>query len=290
MLVRTYNLILLFVLCVISYQWLLLNKHITGKDLFDFFSIFKDLNKSTAPGRPISLYLGYFGFGTMCLTNIYILRKKLSFMKSWGNKEGWLDFHIFCGVLGPIFIVFHTNFKIGGLVAISFWSMLVSFGSGLVGKIFYSQIISERSYLIKIILKIDETLSKFYEKVDKKISAKGKKERDHEKVKEEFLKAVEVPIHEHEMHDVSLMKAIINGCTVGFKFKLKKRKLKKKTIHQKEFELLEEYAFLKRRVYLLNANKKIMGHWHTFHKPFAIFMYVVAIIHIVTALLFQVKH
>lgn len=290
MLVRLYQFTFLVLLAAISYQWMVLNKVVSGKDLFNMFSFLKEYNRSTEPGRPISLFLGYTGFTVMCLTNLYIMRKKFDFMKDWGNKLGWLDFHIFCGMLGPVFIIFHTNFKIGGLVAISFWSMVVSAVSGIVGKVFYTQIIQERSFLIKMILKIEGKLQKFYEKVDKKLEKKGRKPRDHEGVKSSFVQAVGVPVEEHDMHDVGLMEAVYKGFTSGMKFSLKKSSLKKQTLHPREFELLTDYAFLKRRVYLLNANKKIMGHWHTFHKPFAIFMYVVAIIHIITALLFQVKH
>ena len=53
--------------------------------------------------------------------------------------------------------------------------------------------------------------------------------------------------------------------------------------------LLMDYALSARRRFFLEPFQQLMGYWHAFHLPFAIFMYVAAVIHIVTALLFGVS-
>ena len=77
-------------------------------------------NTSPDPGRPLSLLLGWAGLILMLMMNVYSLRKRTSFMQGRGKLSAFLDFHVFCGLLGPTFIVFHSNFKVRGLVAISF--------------------------------------------------------------------------------------------------------------------------------------------------------------------------
>ena len=57
-----------------------------------------------------------------------------------GILKYWLEFHIFLCTLGPIMVLFHTAFKFGGLVAVSFWSMVAVFLSGIVGRFIYIQI------------------------------------------------------------------------------------------------------------------------------------------------------
>ena len=42
--------------------------------------------------------------------------------------------------LGPILVLFHTAFKFGGIVSISFWSMVAVFLSGIIGRFIYIQI------------------------------------------------------------------------------------------------------------------------------------------------------
>jgi hypothetical protein len=53
-------------------------------------------------------------------------------------------------------------------------------------------------------------------------------------------------------------------------------------------EALVQYAVTKRRILYLDQFRKLMGYWHSFHAPFAVFMYIVAAIHIATALIMQV--
>ncbi len=42
--------------------------------------------------------------------------------------------------MGPILVLFHTAFKFGGIVAVSFWSMVAVFLSGVIGRFIYLQI------------------------------------------------------------------------------------------------------------------------------------------------------
>ncbi len=70
----------------------------------------------------------------------YMARKRYRFLSRIGILKHWLEFHIFLCTLGPILILFHTAYKFGGLVAISFWSMVAVFLSGIIGRFIYLQI------------------------------------------------------------------------------------------------------------------------------------------------------
>ena len=61
---------------------------------------------SVEPGRPISYWLGWVGFGLMIVLLTYSIRKRLFPDRNFGELSGWLDFHIFCGLLGPILIIY----------------------------------------------------------------------------------------------------------------------------------------------------------------------------------------
>jgi len=67
-------------------------------------------------------------------------RKRYRYLYRFGILKHWLEFHIFLCTLGPILVLFHTAFKFGGLVAISFWSMVAVFLSGIIGRFIYIQI------------------------------------------------------------------------------------------------------------------------------------------------------
>ena len=72
--------------------------------------------------------------------SIYMLRKRWGVLSRLGKLKYWLEFHIFLCTLGPILILFHTSFKIGGIVSISFWSMIAVVVSGVIGRFIYIQI------------------------------------------------------------------------------------------------------------------------------------------------------
>jgi len=64
-----------------------------------------------------ALLVGVFG---------YMARKRIRKFTRIGYLKHWLEFHIFFCSLGPVLILYHTTFKFGGIVAISFWCMVGS--------------------------------------------------------------------------------------------------------------------------------------------------------------------
>lgn len=70
----------------------------------------------------------------------YMIRKRSRRLYKLGILKHWLEFHIFLCTLGPILVLFHTSFKFGGIVAISFWSMVAVFISGIIGRFIYIRI------------------------------------------------------------------------------------------------------------------------------------------------------
>jgi len=71
---------------------------------------------------------------------IYMLRKRVKSFMRIGLLKHWLELHIFLCTLGPILVLFHTAFKFGGIVSVSFWSMVIVFLSGIVGRFIYVRI------------------------------------------------------------------------------------------------------------------------------------------------------
>src|SRR5512133_125114 len=114
---------------------------------YDYYSTplqerhFHELNKTFKASGLVGHGLGITGsfliiFGVFS----YMLRKRVRILSRIGVLKHWLEFHIFLCTLGPFLILFHTAFKFGGLVAVSFWSMVAVFLSGIIGRYIYLQI------------------------------------------------------------------------------------------------------------------------------------------------------
>jgi hypothetical protein len=273
--IRIYIFIWVIILCFLSSEYLALNgygsasvlrmlqaKHVIGFDV------------SADPGRSLSLWLGWIGLSLMLVMNVYSLRKRADFLKGVGRLGEWLNFHVFCGLTGPTFILFHCNFKVRGLVAISFWSMVVSFSSGVIGRYFYLQIVQAKSDFTR---DSDKWLNRL----------------------KRYLKQQSVNWQDSfdPYLDNALELAGASGPRTGGLKDLGHAMLGDLRLHFVRLDIpdewpapsefaLKEYALNKRRALTLEGFQRLMGYWHAFHFPFAIFMYGAAAIHVTASMIF----
>jgi hypothetical protein len=97
-------------------------------------------HKLWKPGGEYGHGFGIIGSIMLVTLFLYSLRKRVNIFKKWGKLPVWLNYHIFLGIAGPTLIVIHTTFKFGGLVSISFWSMIFVALSGFIGRYIYTKI------------------------------------------------------------------------------------------------------------------------------------------------------
>ena len=85
--------------------------------------------------------LGILGGLTMLMLLLYPLRKKVRFMHDFGSLKHWFRVHMIMGIIGPVLIIFHTNFKFGSInsTVVLVLMILVTI-SGLVGRYIYIKI------------------------------------------------------------------------------------------------------------------------------------------------------
>jgi hypothetical protein len=283
--IRGYLIILFIITGILVFENFMLN-NLPNDGILGFFKLSfpecKDWNLSPLPGRPVSLWLGWIGVGFILLTNPYIMRKRIGFMSKWGSLANWFNFHIFCGLLGPIFIIFHTNFKVGGLVAVSFWSMVIVAASGIIGRYFHGQIAGRRSELEGDLRAAESALAEMWKKYGAASS-----EEEFTRIKVEAVKMAgggEAAAGAAPGMVGALASSMAGDIRMMF------GSLKRMgSLPPRAWKVLKIYAVTKRRLFFFARFQSALGYWHAFHLPFAFFMYIVASIHIVTALLFGVK-
>lgn len=236
-----------------------------------------DVKLNTIPGRSISLWLGWVGFSLMVLMNVYSMRKRFSFMQNLGRLSHWLNFHIFCGIMGPTLIFFHCGLKVRGLVGISFWSMVISLTSGIIGRYFFVQLSSHKGEFEAAANKALEKLNKILEKVKIEIAPEKK-----EKLLKISLAHVGANLSDQQPGPFSAFLSSIEG---DFRIAFSDLPMPKNWPLSAKAQVLR-FAINKRRSQSIGSFEKLMGYWHSFHFPFAIFMYVAAVIHIISSLVF----
>jgi hypothetical protein len=92
------------------------------------------------PDRGLGYVFGIIGSVMMLILLTYPLRKRSRAMRGLGRLPGWLKFHMVLGILGPAFILFHANFRLGATNSnVALLTMLTVMGSGIVGRYIYAK-------------------------------------------------------------------------------------------------------------------------------------------------------
>jgi hypothetical protein len=225
--------------------------------------------------------LGVVGSGMMLFMLLYSLRKRTKVFGKAGQLRKWLDVHIYFGIIGPLLVVLHTSFKVQGLVAVSFWSMVAVALSGVFGRYLYLQIPRDvggvelgRDDLDKLRMKLGERLEHGIEIEDDQV--------------ERIRSRLASKVTEDSGYLRSLLILFLEDIARPFKIRKLRKELSKdlNLSHEAAREIVSlflEQALLKRRVMLLNQVQTLFHYWHVFHKPFAIIMYLIMIVHVVVA-------
>lgn len=93
------------------------------------------------PERGFGYALGIAGGSMMLLLLLYPARKRVRWLAFIGTVKRWFQAHMLFGVVGPILVLFHSNFSLGATNSnVALWSMIIVAASGLVGRYFYAHI------------------------------------------------------------------------------------------------------------------------------------------------------
>lgn len=209
----------------------------------------------------------------------YMMRKRLRSFSRLGQVKHWLEVHIFLCTLGPFLVLFHTSFKFGGLVSISFWSMVAVFLSGIVGRFIYLQIprtIEGRELTLAEVRDLRQNLAEIigtsYTLDEANYQLVLNTVRNQEST---YSKAGNI------LASWLIDRRILNN----LRKTLKKSGLSRLELSQ-ILRLIRNELSLNRKIYRLQFMQNLFRNWHVAHLPFAIIMLVIMIIHVAVTLYF----
>jgi hypothetical protein len=93
------------------------------------------------PEHGTGYWLGIAGASALVLLLLYPLRKRMRLLRVIGSVGAWFRIHMLLGLLGPVLILFHANFKFGSTNSnVAMISMLTVAISGIAGRYLYGKI------------------------------------------------------------------------------------------------------------------------------------------------------
>ena len=93
------------------------------------------------PESGAGYWLGIVGSSLMVLLLLYPLRKRMKFLRVLGTVTFWFRAHMILGIVGPVLIVLHANYRLGSFNSnVAFAATLVVAISGIIGRYLYGKI------------------------------------------------------------------------------------------------------------------------------------------------------
>jgi len=243
--------------------------------------------RSTEPNKGLWLPAGMIGSGCFILMMMYSVRKRAGFLMNMGSLGSWLDVHMFLGIVGAALVTAHTTFKIGGLVSVSYWSMMIVALSGLVGRYLYGWIPRKVSGKEMEIGEIRAAVERTDRYISHHLGFSPGAIRYYERITgprnpgNNGAPASVFTMCGYDMANMALtMKIWFDLATDhSVPYRLKRRL----------FRLIRRKSRMIRAVNFLSTAQRLMHYWHVFHKPLAVTMFIVMFAHITVYYLFRVN-
>jgi len=220
---------------------------------------------------------GFMIFGVL----MYSARKRVAALGKLGKLKHWLQVHIFLCTLGPFLILLHSTFRVGGLVAISFWSMVLVTASGIFGRYLYVHIPKTLQGTFLSMEAIENRRGEVLSALEARGSFDGS-----------VLAKLSHQIRPEEPR--SLPHALLLGLRWDFTRRRREKEIRRllkgagesEVIRKDTVTLALEEARLGTQVALLEPFRRLFRYWHVFHLPLAIVMFLILAVHVTVAILF----
>jgi hypothetical protein len=249
------------------------------------------LDRYITPERGLGYALGIIGGSMMLLLLVYPARKRALWLKWVGGISGWFKMHMTLGVLGPVLVLFHSNFQLGATNSnVALACMLAVSGSGLVGRYIYGRMFgnyTDRQTSLNDLQRNADSL---------------RRQTSSTAVLPELIGAIEREEQRLYGPSPSLLVTLLHAMTAGVRTALARWRLER-LIRRMVIQAARQsptmaahgprlaataYAYTVRR---LDANRRLAEHrfyvrmfslWHVVHVPFFFMLLVAGIVHVIS--------
>jgi len=262
--------------------------------LFILFAVYKGWihrdEQILTPADGYGYALGIGGGVTMLSLLFYPLRKYLGSSPYVGSVKLWFRIHVVLGLIGPLMILYHSNFHLGSLNSrVTLFSMLLVVFSGLVGRFLYAKINDDLDGAQKLLNELHHKTEEIIELLSNEVKF-GDKFRNRLKF---YSKPVITPASSLFISIIVYIKAMSsieknrNNEFKRLKVQLRETARKERwnkqitTEHVKSVhKLLKEYFNTIRRATRINFYSRIFSLWHMLHFPLFMLLIVTGIVHV----------
>lgn len=228
--------------------------------------------------------LGIVGGSFLIILLLYPLSKRVKTLTRFIPLRYWFGFHMFLGTVGPILILFHSNFRLGSTNStIALISMLLVAGSGVIGRYLYTHI-HHGLYGASLTLKeLKQKIENDHTELLSLFAMDAKVNDQLQKIEEKVLR----PYH-------GLFESFLHVIHLAYSAPRLKRKILRllkdscqahneiKTVPDSKSvrRLITHYMLALRQAAAFKVYERFFSLWHILHLPLFFMMLITAVIHI----------
>ncbi len=227
------------------------------------------------PSGAVGLSLGIAGVLAMLLTLPYKVRKRWRRLSRLGTMKGWLEVHIFFGVVGPVLITLHTSLKFNGLISAGYWLMMTVWASGFVGRYLFVRI-------PKTIRGVELSREEIEQQLARARSAVASRPLTPAVQRE--LDAFDTAVAHSGAAAPGMLDLFFGELRVRVRLWILRRHLTAAVTDvravQEVVSLAGERAAITRRIAHLQRTRRLFELWHVFHQPLVYAMFAIVALHV----------
>lgn len=237
----------------------------------------------------LGYWLGIAGAVIMLTLIGYPLRKRVRVLHSVGRVANWFRLHMILGILGPLCVILHTNFKIGSMNSrLALFTMLVVVSSGIVGRYLYAKVHKGLYGKQAELRDVLSDIAALRHSLGNEVAGLAGIERE-----------LGLYVPKPDARPASLLSGFFSAVTTGSRTRSSRRRIlsevrhgmsaqsRQRSWHQKRAHLrdvdrqLKVYFAAVKKAEKLAFFERIFGMWHHLHFPLFILLALTVVLHIV---------
>lgn len=248
------------------------------------------------PETGIGYWLGIAGSLMMLVLMLYPLRKARPSMARLGRIASWFKMHMIFGILGPLLVVVHSNFKLKSANAtVAMLTMLTVVASGIVGRYLYAKVhkgLYGKKAEVKALMQEAEALRLAF-------GEDGQEESEGQATLLEARQAILDPnlsvlssltlMVKLEVSTRSQRAALLDDAKTAIGARALREAWNRGTYAQRleQVEIdLDRYLVTLRRAAELKFYSRVFAGWHVLHLPLFIMLILSALVHVIAVHLY----
>lgn len=211
---------------------------------------------------------------------LYPLRKKFRWLAFTGAVARWLDAHVLAALALPLLVAVHAAWRFTGVIGLGFWSMMLVWVSGIVGRYIYARIPRGKA---GVELTLDEITRRRAMLLDQ-IALQSSLDRA---TVEQILAPAPMPGRlgvwgtlKRMVADDFARRRAERRLRKAWEARGPRRRTADRAIIRSVLRLARQEIALAQQMRMLDATQAVFRYWHVLHRPVAIAALVAVLVHV----------